>query len=74
MHFFQGVSIVRIGGQDDNCRGSVWIIFHTYINVKLEADFRNQSDWQRQLDCMYNTMMEFHNIIKRHYNSTREIK
>ena len=29
MHFFQGVSIVRIGGQDDNCRGSVWIIFHT---------------------------------------------
>lgn len=46
----------------------------SYINVKLEADFRNQSDWQRQLDCMYNTMMEFHNIIKPHYNSTREIK
>ena len=31
MHFFQGVSIVRIGGQDDNCRGSVWIIFHTLV-------------------------------------------
>lgn len=46
----------------------------SYINVKLEADFRNQSDWQRQFDCMYNTMMEFHNIIKPHYNSTMEIK
>lgn len=46
----------------------------SYINVKLEADFRNQSDWQRQFDCMYNTMMELHNIIKPHYNSIREIK
>lgn len=46
----------------------------SYINVKLEADFRDQSDWQRQFDRMYNTMMELHNIIKPHYNSIREIK
>lgn len=35
MHFFQGVSIVRIGGQDDNCRGSVWIIFHNTLSGTL---------------------------------------
>lgn len=46
----------------------------SYINVKLEADFRNQSDWQKQFDCMYNTMMDLHKIIKPHYNSIREIK
>lgn len=46
----------------------------SYINVKLEADFRDQSDWQRQFDRMYNTMMELHNIIKPHYNSIRGIK
>ena len=41
MHFFQGVSIVRIGGQDDNCRGSVWIIFHTrrVFTKALEAGY-----------------------------------
>lgn len=42
MHFFQGVSIVRIGGQDDNCRGSVWIIFHTQIYARITERKINQ--------------------------------
>lgn len=46
MHFFQGVSIVRIGGQDDNCRGSVWIIFHTFTT---HVDFDTIEDAQKWL-------------------------
>ena len=58
MHFFQGVSIVRIGGQDDNCRGSVWIIFHSkptdnpvnealngWIKEELTMDFGMDRVW-----------------------------
>lgn len=46
----------------------------SYINVKLQADFRDKSNWQRQFEWMYNTMMAIHNIIKPHYGSIREIK
>lgn len=44
------------------------------INVKLEADFRDKADWPRQMDWMYNTMMELHNIVKPYYGAIRSIK
>ena len=41
------------------------------INVKLEADFRDKADWQRQIEWMYNTMMELHRIVKPYYGEIR---
>ena len=37
------------------------------INIKLDADFKDKSDWQRQIEWMYNTMMELHKIVKPYY-------
>ncbi len=46
----------------------------SYVNVVFEADIRNKSDWPRQLEWMYNTMMELHKIVKPHYGEIRGIK
>lgn len=46
----------------------------SYVNVKQEADIRNKSDWPRQFDWMYKTMMELHKIIKPHYGEIKKIK
>ena len=60
MHFFQGVSIVRIGGQDDNCRGSVWIIFHsvTFIDHTSRSVFKG-SELEKGLSAStFNDLMQ----------------
>ena len=46
----------------------------SYVGVKLEADIRDKSDWQRQFDWMYKTMMELHRIVKPYYGDIRKIK
>ena len=46
----------------------------SYVGVKLEADIRDKSDWQRQFDWMYKTMMELHKIVKPYYGDIRKIK
>ena len=46
----------------------------SYVVVKLEADIRDTSDWSRQFDWMYKTMMELHKIVKPYYGDIRKIK
>lgn len=46
----------------------------SYVNVILEADIRDKSDWPRQFEWMYNTMMQLHKIVKPHYTAIRGIK
>lgn len=46
----------------------------SYIAVKQVADIRDKSDWQRQFDWMYKTMMELHKIVKPYYGDIRKIK
>jgi len=46
----------------------------SYVVVKLEAYIRDTSDWPRQFDWMYKTMMELHKIIKPYYGDIRKIK
>lgn len=35
---------------------------------------KDKADWPRQMEWMYNTMMELHKIIKPHYGAIRGIK
>ena len=44
------------------------------VNVKLEADMKDKADWPRQMEWMYNTMMELHKIVKPYYGTIRGIK
>ena len=44
------------------------------IDIMLEANFRIKSDWPRQMEWMYNTIMELHKIIKPYYGEIRRIK
>ena len=46
----------------------------SYVNLILDADIRDKSDWPRQFEWMYSTMMELHRIIKTHYGEIRGIK
>ena len=46
----------------------------SYISVKKEADFKDKTDWEKQFEWMYNTMMELHKAIKPYYGSIRGIK
>lgn len=46
----------------------------SYVIVKQDADIRDKSDWPRQFDLMYKTMMELHDIIKPYYEDIRKIK
>lgn len=43
------------------------------IDIMLEADFWDKADWPRQMDWMYNTVMELHKIIKPYYGEIRRI-
>ena len=44
------------------------------VNVKFEADMKDKADWPRQMEWMYNTMMELHKIVKPYYETIRGIK
>lgn len=44
------------------------------IDIMLEANFRIKSDWPRQMDWLYNTVMELHKIIKPYYSEIRKIR
>ena len=44
------------------------------IDIMLEANFRIKSDWPRQMEWLYNTVMELHKIIKPYYGAIRGIK
>lgn len=44
------------------------------VNVKLEADMKDKADWPRQMEWMYNTMMELHKIVKPYNGTIRGIK
>ena len=46
----------------------------SYVNVKFEADMKDKADWPRQMEWMYNTMMELHKIVKPYYGAIRGIK
>lgn len=46
----------------------------SYVNVMLEADIRDKSDWNRQFEWFHNTLMEIHKIMKPHYGEIRGIK
>jgi len=61
-----------------NCKAVEWKRLDdkkaSYINVILEADLKDRDDWPRQFECMYNTMMELHKILKPYYGDIRGIK
>ena len=38
------------------------------------ADIRDKADWPRQMEWMYNTMIELYKIVKPHYSAIRGIK
>ena len=65
MHFFQGVSIVRIGGQDDNCRGSVWIIFHNFPDNAIDdvPQDKEHKDRERYVRHYEHNQSLFTNIV-----------
>ena len=44
------------------------------IRVILDADFRDKSDWHRQFEWLYNTLMGLHKIVKPYYEDIRGIK
>ena len=46
----------------------------SYFNIKLNADFRDKADWNRQFEWLYDTMMGLHKIIKPYYADMRAIK
>jgi len=46
----------------------------SYVNVKQQADIRDKSDWPRQFDWMYKTVMGLHKIVKPYYGDIRKIK
>lgn len=46
----------------------------SYIDIMLEANFRDKADWPKQMEWMYNTVMELHNIVKPYYSDIRRIK
>jgi len=46
----------------------------SFIDVILDADFWDKSDWPRQMEWMYNTLMGLHKILQPHYGTIRGIK
>lgn len=44
------------------------------IDIMLEANFRIKSDWPRQMEWLYNTVMELHKIIKPYYSEISKIR
>lgn len=58
----------RRGGYRDGAE------YVSFIDIMLEANFRDKDDWPRQMEWMYNTMMELHKIFKPYYGTIRGIK
>ena len=48
--------------------------YSSIIDIMLEANFRIKSDWPRQMEWLYNTVMGLHKIIKPYYGAIRGIK
>ena len=46
---------------------------YSCIIVKLEADISDKTDWPRQMEWMYDTLMELHKIVKPYYGDIRGI-
>ena len=47
---------------------------YSFIEIILDANFRDKADWPRQMEWMYNTLVELHKIVKPYYSEIREIK
>ena len=48
----------RRGGYRDGAE------YVSFIDIMLEANFRDKDDWPRQMEWMYNTLMGLHKIVK----------
>lgn len=46
----------------------------SYFSVKLNANIKDKTDWEKQFEWLYNTMMNLHKIIKPHYGALKAIK
>ena len=58
------------------CKEVNWIKnkYFSFIDLILDANFRDKADWPRQMEWMYKTLMELHKIVKPYYSEIRKIR